>query len=78
MFKVLIEAKGERLMARCSTTPGDLRCTCGCLMARLTANHLELKCRRCKRVYLFRIKLDGAELSPAPHCCGEAEMTVVE
>jgi phage FluMu protein Com len=61
-----------------STKSDDLRCACGCLMARLTAGHLELKCRRCKRVYAFRIKLDAAEPSPAGPCCGDVEMTVVE
>lgn len=28
----------------------EVRCECGSLMARLVGNHIELKCRRCKRV----------------------------
>lgn len=28
----------------------ELRCPCGCLVARLVGGRLELKCRRCKRV----------------------------
>ncbi len=58
-------------------SPGDLRCDCGSLMARLTANHIELKCRRCKRVHLFRILLDCAEGPRTSACCCDAEMTIV-
>ena len=32
------------------TTEGELRCDCGCLLARRHGDRLELKCRRCKRV----------------------------
>jgi hypothetical protein len=33
-----------------ATKPGDsLRCTCGSLLARVVADGVELKCRRCKR-----------------------------
>lgn len=28
---------------------GELRCACGCLLARALPGGLELKCRRCKR-----------------------------
>gem|GEM_PF-1909532 len=28
----------------------DLRCDCGSLLARRAGDHIELKCRRCKRV----------------------------
>ncbi len=31
----------------------EVRCHCGSLMARLVANRLELKCRRCKRVVVI-------------------------
>ena len=31
----------------------ELRCHCGSLMARVTADGIELKCRRCKRVVLL-------------------------
>ncbi len=30
----------------------EVRCHCGSLMARVTAQGVELKCRRCKRVVL--------------------------
>ncbi len=33
-----------------TTTERDVRCACGSLIARLTPEGVELKCRRCKRV----------------------------
>jgi phage FluMu protein Com len=30
----------------------ELRCECGCLLARLVADGIELKCRRCRRVFV--------------------------
>ena len=36
----------------------DVRCGCGSLLARVVAGAVELKCRRCKRVW--RLALDGA------------------
>ena len=30
--------------------PREVRCDCGCLLARKVGDTLELKCRRCKRV----------------------------
>ena len=33
-----------------SSDPCELRCDCGCLLARKVGDTLELKCRRCKRV----------------------------
>jgi hypothetical protein len=38
-------------------TPGDLRCGCGSLLARVVGREVELKCRRCKQ--LWRIPLEG-------------------
>ena len=31
--------------------PGDLRCGCGSLLARVVGRAVELKCRRCKRTW---------------------------
>ncbi len=47
----------------CATPPrpggaGELRCGCGSLIARFVEGQVELKCRRCKRVW--RIPLDVA------------------
>jgi hypothetical protein len=53
----MMEAKmrrGERELPTVSQSSGELRCVCGCLLARVleevTAGTLELKCRRCKRL----------------------------
>jgi len=49
--------------ARRAAAPGcpggesDLRCGCGSLLARMVAGAVELKCRRCKRVW--RVPLHG-------------------
>jgi hypothetical protein len=40
------EAHGARRLG-----PGELRCGCGSLLARLVAGAVELKCRRCKRTW---------------------------
>ena len=32
----------------------ESRCACGSLLARLTAEGVELKCRRCKRIVVVR------------------------
>jgi hypothetical protein len=37
--------------------PGEVRCGCGSLLARVVGGALELKCRRCKRVW--RLALEG-------------------
>ena len=37
--------------------PGDLRCGCGSLLARVVGRAVELKCRRCKRTW--RVPLSG-------------------
>jgi len=49
-------------MLRNTTEPppgadGDVRCGCGSLLARIAGAALELKCRRCKRVW--RLALAG-------------------
>jgi hypothetical protein len=43
-------------MSRPPTSPagaGEQRCVCGSLLARLNAEGVELKCRRCKRVVVI-------------------------
>ncbi len=37
---------------------GELRCGCGSLLARVVGAEVELKCRRCKR--LWRVPIAGA------------------
>jgi hypothetical protein len=41
---------GEAGLKRCDE-PGDLRCGCGSLLARVVGRAVELKCRRCKRTW---------------------------
>jgi phage FluMu protein Com len=44
----------------------ECRCTCGSLMAKLTAMGVEIKCRRCKRLQLIpfsRLTAEPEELS---------------
>jgi hypothetical protein len=43
--------------APCREGDGELRCGCGNLLARLVGREVELKCRRCKR--LWRIPLQA-------------------
>lgn len=33
-----------------TNSSASVRCLCGCLLARLVAGGVELKCRRCKRI----------------------------
>jgi hypothetical protein len=35
---------------------GELRCDCGSLLARVVGSHVELKCRRCKRIQRIPIE----------------------
>jgi phage FluMu protein Com len=35
-------------------SPRDCRCACGALIARRTGTGIELKCRRCKRVWSLK------------------------
>jgi phage FluMu protein Com len=37
----------------------ESRCACGSLLARLTAEGVELKCRRCKRLVVVRWSDEG-------------------
>ncbi len=37
---------------------GEMRCSCGSLLARLVAGGVELKCRRCKRTMVLPIEAD--------------------
>jgi phage FluMu protein Com len=36
----------------------ELRCECGCLLARRVAEGIELKCRRCRRVFVVPLTDD--------------------
>ena len=47
-------APGARSQHACGDS--DLRCGCGSLLARLVADAIELKCRRCKQTW--RIPLE--------------------
>lgn len=38
-------------VARCCGAESDLRCGCGSLLARIVPGAVELKCRRCKRMW---------------------------
>ena len=42
-------------MAPPASPPGDCRCLCGSLLARLSEAGVELKCRRCKRILLVAL-----------------------
>lgn len=56
--------------ARGAGSGRESRCACGSLLARLTAEGVELKCRRCKRIVVVRWSerefrsLDGHPRSP--------------
>jgi hypothetical protein len=41
--------------------PSDCRCVCGNLIARVVADGVELKCRRCKRTLLVAVPVGGLE-----------------
>ena len=54
----VLRAAGGRLEpgpARGRNEAAELRCGCGSLLARLVQDHLELKCRRCKRAWLIPV-----------------------
>ncbi len=53
-----------------SVSPEEARCACGHLIAKLRGDHLELKCKRCKRlVSIARAALAEWKICIAP--CGE-------
>ena len=52
-------------------SPGDLRCDCGKLLARVLHTVLELKCPRCKRVVLVAGGRRYEEAGTAPCSCSE-------
>jgi phage FluMu protein Com len=56
-FRAVGLSSGARGVARRSPDGREVRCECGNLLARVVANGVELKCRRCKRTVL--IPLDG-------------------
>lgn len=43
----------------------DVRCGCGSLLARFVSGAVELKCRRCKSVWLLPVEEDPAAGAPA-------------
>ena len=48
----------SELPPRPSCGPGEVRCGCGSLLAKVIGQTVELKCRRCKQTW--RIPLEGA------------------
>jgi hypothetical protein len=51
-----------RTTLKACTPWADCRCLCGCLMARIVADGVELKCRRCKRTMLVPLQADARSL----------------
>ena len=51
-------------MKACSAS-ADCRCLCGCLVARIVASGVELKCRRCKRTMLVPLQEHARPLEAA-------------
>lgn len=43
----------------------DVRCLCGCLVARLVEGGVELKCKRCRRLVVVPLEDDQAAASSA-------------
>ncbi len=41
----------------------DLRCECGNLVARLTSEGVEIKCRRCKRLVVIAVDSEQKEVN---------------
>jgi hypothetical protein len=50
--------------ARRRARADELRCDCGSLLARLTAEGVELKCRRCKRRVVIPITASPSRAPP--------------
>jgi hypothetical protein len=48
----------------------DLRCGCGCLLARVVGASVELKCRRCKRVWRIPVGAPAGDAVPNPEAGG--------
>lgn len=46
----------------------DFRCFCGSLVARILKDHVELKCRRCKRIHLIPIQAASPGAAKEPSC----------
>ena len=46
---------------RVASEASDCRCVCGNLIARVVADGVELKCRRCKRTLLVAVPVGGLE-----------------
>ena len=58
--------KFESPVAHTASTVADCRCACGNLLARLTRDGVELKCRRCKRILLVPVPLAQGATTDAP------------
>jgi hypothetical protein len=54
----------ERPVAR-PPADGEARCGCGSLLARVAAAAIEVKCRRCKRVWRLALAGDARSWRPA-------------
>jgi len=54
-----------RATLKARTPSADCRCLCGCLMARIVAGGVELKCRRCKRTLLVPLQEPARPLDAA-------------
>ena len=53
------------MSGRSGSSPGDCRCLCGSLLARVRGDGVELKCRRCKRTLLVPLLRPANGASPA-------------
>jgi hypothetical protein len=58
LLKMRISRNLEEGDASASHACEDVRCGCGCLLARVVDGAVELKCRRCKHVW--RLPVEGA------------------
>jgi len=56
-----MESQSQQKKSGAATKPEtSLRCCCGSLLARIVAEGVELKCRRCKRQIVVPIDAKGA------------------
>jgi phage FluMu protein Com len=69
-----MKRKGTGEQGEASYQRGELRCECGNLLARLTEEGVELKCRRCKRIVVIPFTgMPGREKRRSPPR-GEADI----
>lgn len=58
-----VEAESQRMTS--ASSADDVRCHCGQLIARLTEQGIELKCKRCRRLFVIPFSAIGGQvLSP--------------